>query len=373
MSGYLSREGIALLEHEASKRQPAPPRRENDTAFRREQTGTREAAHRLFTGNPRFRALSAEDAAPLLKVTEAAAADALDELVQDGALVLNRSMYALPLAGATKANRPSTRAQRPERPELTHAAARQRWERDQAVRDALPQAQRLPPADFEIAKAPAAARPPAMPPPVERACLNAKCGRTFAPRRNGGRPQLHCSSQCRTEALYENRRNPPAALPAQEEVPAGGREPSTCRICGEPIVGRARKSCPGKCQREYSRRWQLAHYYERKGDAEGAALAWQGADPRSSRAQTAPTALVEIGEALPVEQPSSDSPASNETEKQEEEHDPRSPEAMDRSYKVAKRKVQTVVSMLHPDAALSLLLELATDISQRRGKWSNSP
>lgn len=156
MSETLSPEGIALLEHLAAER-GKPFERVDQPADKARAA----AAYRLFTGAVRHSELSAEDAAPLLKLPTASARDALDELVQVGSLVLNGSMYQLPRAaarelgptqaqlsahakelgarGGAKGGAARAAALSPEcRQEISHAAARERWQRDQQAKQAPP-------------------------------------------------------------------------------------------------------------------------------------------------------------------------------------------------------------------------------------------
>jgi hypothetical protein len=280
MSGHLSREGIALLEHMSEQKAPAVPRTAPiATALRREQAANREAAYRLFTGNVRHQSLSAEDAAPLLKTTTPAAADALDELVRAGALVLNGSMYELPRAaarelpptvdlsaaardlgarGGAKGGHARAAALTPERrTEIARVAACARAQKARATSPATG----LPPAHFEVAvPAPAGDSAERVPgryvsetrPGIEKLCRYEQCGKTFEAPRTHGRQLSYCTPRCRRDAMNDRqsiaraeankafglvRDRAAGEIEAESAPPA----PAVPAVAPGPVVARARR------------------------------------------------------------------------------------------------------------------------------------
>lgn len=212
MPGDLSREGIALLEHVLDKSSAAGSGIERGLAV------VRESAYRLFIGSvhgsrTRHAALSAEDAAALLKISTARADEVLGDLAKVGALVLEGTMYRLP--------RPTARDM--ERPVDLSSAGRQLAERAVEKR-AVARVQRE---NDHLSKV----VPPSTPPPTVAAlalrrtgdlltavCKYSQCGVTFSYPSRRGPPPTACSAEHKSlYARERDRRRNAAALSAAQE------------------------------------------------------------------------------------------------------------------------------------------------------------
>ncbi len=208
----LSAEGIALLEH-ATASAGRPANVPQLASIDMQDVARRNAALRLFVGPVRHVELSAEDAAPLLKLPERVTEKALDELTARGELVKHGAMYRLPGAaqrelpaevdlsaaardlgrrGGLKGGPARAAGLSPERrSEISHAAARARWERDQAQQQGS-----TPESDDAGADDEQRVSEPAESVASHRARLFCRlCGVLFAARRTGRIP-THCDA-CR--------------------------------------------------------------------------------------------------------------------------------------------------------------------------------
>ncbi|HMI91879.1 MAG TPA: hypothetical protein VK509_10975 [Polyangiales bacterium] len=252
MSGEgLSREGIALLEHEAARRASKPTGTNvSPRAGDSDLNGTLRCAAvlRLFTGAVRHASLGAEEVGPLLKIPQADAQHALDALKARGELVLIGDQYRLPSSvahdlGPTKeeysgmgrslASLPAKKAR---------AAAR--------------------PADATVVHTPPHAR--------ARVEIEKRLSEPPAPRPPGDQSYTPLPPQELPPAPFSVRRVGPATMAA-------------CVVCSASLLGtRAKKAC-SPCKSEYYRRKSLETYYLRLGNTAAAELAMRGERPTEVR------------------------------------------------------------------------------------------